>query len=126
MRRVARGLLGFVALLLAGAAGAQTALPAATAYAVVVTWDAPSTSPDPVAGYNIYEAAVGSGSYVLTGTVTASFTAYTDEAAYVVQGAALDYIVESVDAEGNLSVPSNMATVEIPLIPAPSITVTTQ
>lgn len=84
-----------------------------TAYEVDLTWDAPSSSPDPVASYNIYRSPSGSSDYALMGSVTASELAYTDQN-NIVDGQTYDYIVESVDAEGNESIPSNMASVMIP------------
>ncbi len=79
---------------------------------VNVTWDAPSSSPDPVAGYNIYRAPSGSTSYQLVSSVSNSQLAYTDTS--VQAGETYDYIVESVDASGVTSAPSNMAAVTLP------------
>lgn len=84
-----------------------------TAYNVDLTWTTPSSSTDPVAGYNIYRAPSGSSSYQLMGSVSSATLAYTD-ANNVLGGQIYDYIVESVDASGNESVPSNMASVSIP------------
>jgi hypothetical protein len=86
---------------------------AATAYSVDLTWAAPSSSPDPVAKYNIYRTPSGSSSYQLMGTVSNTQLAYTDSSS-VDSGQTYDYIVESVDSSGNESVPSNMASVTIP------------
>lgn len=44
---------------------------------VNLTWDAPSSSPDPVAGYNAYRAQSGSTNYTLlnpAGTVSSTWT----------------------------------------------------
>ncbi len=84
-----------------------------TSYEVNLTWDAPSSSSDPVAGYNIYRAPSGSSTYTLMGSVTSSELAYTDSN-NIADGQTYDYIVESVDSSGNESVPSNMASVAIP------------
>jgi hypothetical protein len=82
-------------------------------YEVDLSWDAPSSSSDPVAGYNIYRSPSGSSSYTLMGKVSSSELAYTD-GSNIQDGQTYDYIVESVDASGNESVPSNMANVTIP------------
>ncbi len=79
---------------------------------VDLSWDAPSSSPDPVAGYNVYRSPSSASAYqqlnssVLTGT---TFTDLTVQA-----GQSYDYIVESVDASGIESSPSNIASATIP------------
>jgi hypothetical protein len=108
-------LLAAALLALAARAGAQTVLlPAATAsWEVNLVWQAPAVSPDPVAGYEAFRSPTGLWAYqLLAGTVAAPVTAYTD--ATVEPGQTYDYIVESEDASGNLSVPSNVATVAVP------------
>jgi hypothetical protein len=82
------------------------------AYEVDLNWDAPSSSSDPVAGYNIYRAVSGSATYELLNSTADGSTAYTDTT--VVAGTAYIYYVESVDAEGNQSGPSNTYSVTIP------------
>jgi hypothetical protein len=81
---------------------------------VNLTWSAPSSSPDPVAGYNVYRAPSGSASYqqLNPSIVSTSQTTYVDTNVQANQ--AYDYIVESVDALGVASAPSNMASVTIP------------
>jgi hypothetical protein len=79
---------------------------------VNLAWDAPASSPDPVAGYNVYRAPTGSTSYQLLSSVSVSQLTYTDIS--VVAGQTYDYIVESVDASGVASAPSNMASVTLP------------
>jgi len=79
---------------------------------VNLTWDAPSSSPDPVAGYNVYRAPSGSTTYQLLSSVSNSQLAYTDNS--VQAGQTYDYIVESVDASDVTSAPSNMASIAIP------------
>lgn len=86
---------------------------ATASYEVNLTWDAPSSSSDPVAGYNVYRSPSGASSYQLMGSVSSSHLAYTDTNS-IQDGQTYDYIVESVDASGNESVPSNMAPVTIP------------
>jgi fibronectin type 3 domain-containing protein len=85
---------------------------AASAYEVNLQWDAPTSSTDPVAGYNVYRAPSGSTSYELLNASPVTKTAYTDN--NVTDGQTYDYVVESVDAEGNTSAPSNMASVSVP------------
>jgi hypothetical protein len=85
-----------------------------TPYEVQVTWDAPSSSPDPVASYNIYRSPSGSSAYALMGSVSSSGELEYTDTNDIEDGQTYDYIVESVDASGNESVPSNMADVSIP------------
>lgn len=84
----------------------------AASYLVDLTWDAPSSSADPVAGYNIYRSSNRGASYrELTSSVTSS-TSYTDST--VQSGASYLYYVVSVDGEGNTSGPSNTWSATIP------------
>jgi hypothetical protein len=85
----------------------------AASYEVDLTWIAPASSPDPVAGYNVYRAPSGSTSYQQINPALVTQTAYNDTSV-LQDGQTYDYIVESVDAEGNTSSPSNMASVPIP------------
>jgi len=85
----------------------------AASYEVNLSWNAPSSSSDPVAGYNVYRSPSGSSSYQLMGSVSSNQLAYTDTNS-IQNGLAYDYMVESVDASGNESSPSNTATVSIP------------
>jgi hypothetical protein len=85
----------------------------ADAYEVTLNWDAPTGSTDPVAGYNVYRAPAGSTSYQQVNlTEITQGTSYVDTS--VQNGQNYDYIVESLDAAGNTSEPSNMASVSIP------------
>jgi hypothetical protein len=84
----------------------------AASYSVNLTWDAPSTSPDPVAGYNVYRSPSGGSSYQLLNASVESQTSYVDTT--VQSGQTYDYIVESVDANGVESSPSNMFGIAIP------------
>jgi len=81
-------------------------------YDVNLSWDAPTGSTDPVAGYNVYRSPSGSSSYVQINTAIVTQTTYVDTG--VQSGQTYDYIVESVDASGNTSSPSTMAAVPIP------------
>ena len=83
----------------------------AVAHEVDLSWDAPVSSPDPVAGYNIYRA-TGTGSLVLINSSPDSAVVYVDSA--VVSGATYSYVVKSVDSGGVESAPSNQITVTIP------------
>src|SRR5581483_7230831 len=83
----------------------------AAASQVAVTWQAPTNQSDPVIGYVVFRAPSGSSFYsAISGTLTG--TSFTDAA--VTRGASYNYIVESVDANGVYSLPSNTATVTIP------------
>jgi hypothetical protein len=81
-------------------------------YSVSLSWNAPAGTTDPVAGYNIYRAPNGGTAYQLLNSSTESQASFTDTA--VQAGQIYNYIVESVDASGVESVPSNMASVTIP------------
>ena len=65
-----------------------------------------------MAGYNVYRTPSGGTSYQQVNPAVLTQTAYSDTS--VQDGQTYDYIVESVDAEGNSSAPSNMASVAIP------------
>jgi hypothetical protein len=84
----------------------------ASAYQVNLSWDAPSSSVDPVAGYLVFRSPSGAGSFQQMFGVVLDKTAYVDT--NVQDGQSYDYIVESVDAAGVTSTPSNTATVAIP------------
>ena len=79
---------------------------------VNLSWDAPTSSPDPVAGYNVYRAPSGGTSYQQLNSSVVTQTGYIDLT--VASGQTYDYIVESVDASGVTSGPSNMASVTLP------------
>jgi fibronectin type 3 domain-containing protein len=83
-------------------------------YEVNLTWFAPTDSSDPVAGYNVYRAPSGGTSYqqINPKELPSTQTSYSDNS--VQDGLTYDYIVESVDASGVTSVPSNVASVNIP------------
>jgi fibronectin type 3 domain-containing protein len=85
----------------------------AASYSVSLSWSAPTSSPDPVAGYNIYRSPSGGSSYQLMGSVSSTELIYSDTNS-IQNGQTYDYIVESVDASGVDSVASNTATVSIP------------
>ena len=81
-------------------------------YDAELSWDAPTSSADPVAGYNVYRAPTGSTNYQQLNSVAITQTTYVDSTA--LSGQTYDYIVESVDASGVTSDPSNVDTIPIP------------
>jgi Abnormal spindle-like microcephaly-assoc'd, ASPM-SPD-2-Hydin len=78
---------------------------------IALNWDAPSSSSDPIAGYNVYRAVSGSSSYsvVKSGNSQTSFTDST-----IKSGTTYQYYVTSLDSTGAESTPSNTATVAVP------------
>jgi hypothetical protein len=85
----------------------------AVPYEVNLTWDAPTSSPDAVAGYNVYRSLSGASSYqLLNSGASLTATAFTDTT--VEDGQAYVYYVTSVDGSGVESVPSNAFDVAIP------------
>jgi hypothetical protein len=84
---------------------------AAPSYDVELSWNAPASSNDPVAGYHIYRSS-GGGTYQLLNASIDGPTNYTDTTAQ--SGATYSYEVMSVDAAGAESAPSNVYTAAIP------------
>jgi Abnormal spindle-like microcephaly-assoc'd, ASPM-SPD-2-Hydin len=82
-------------------------------YVVDLSWEAPSTSPDPIAGYNVYRTPgiTSPGIQVLNSSPDRQ-TTYVDNT--VESGATYDYFVKSVDASGAESAPSKLVSVTIP------------
>jgi len=85
--------------------------PPPTSHQVNLTWNAPSSSSDPVVGYNIYRS-VGSGSAQLVNSSVNTPTSFVDTS--VTSGTTYGYYVTSVDQSGVQSVPSNQISVSIP------------
>jgi fibronectin type 3 domain-containing protein len=83
-----------------------------TSHQVALNWTAPSSSSDPVAGYNVYRAASGSSSYQKLNSSSDGQTTYTDST--VQAGTTYQYYVTSVDSSGSESTPSNTATAVVP------------
>jgi fibronectin type 3 domain-containing protein len=79
---------------------------------VTLTWVAPSSSSDPVAGYNVYRSTGGSSAFTLLNSSVEKQTSYVDT--NVQTGLTYDYIVKSVDASGVESTSSNEAAATIP------------
>jgi hypothetical protein len=84
----------------------------AASFVVNLSWDAPEGSSVPIAGYDVYRAASGSSNYQLLNSSVDAQTAYVDST--VQNGQTYDYEVETVDTAGIKSVPSNMASVNVP------------
>jgi fibronectin type 3 domain-containing protein len=80
-------------------------------YEVDLSWNAPSSSADPVAGYNVYRSADG-GSFTRMNSSPDDQVSYSDTA--VQSGATYIYQVTSVDANGVESSPSNQFTLSLP------------
>ncbi len=83
-----------------------------SSHQVNLNWDAPASSPDPVAGYHVYRSAGKSGSYQLLKNSVIAETTYADTS--VQGGQTYDYVVKSVDASGVESSASNTFNVAIP------------
>jgi len=90
-----------------GDSGTSTA-----SYEVNLSWDAPASSPVGIVGYNIYRSTGSGGSYQRINSAEEVSTSYTDST--VASSTSYSYYVESVDAEGDQSVPSNSYTVSVP------------
>ena len=83
-----------------------------TSHEADLSWQAPSSSADPVVGYNIYRSASGSSAYQLLNSSPDAQTTYVDNT--VQSSSTYDYIVKSVDASGVESVSSNEVSATIP------------
>ena len=84
----------------------------APSHQVDLSWNAPTSSPDPVAGYNVYRSSDGGNTYQLANSAVDAATTYVDTNVLALQS--YDYYVTSVDASGVESVPSNTIGVTIP------------
>jgi hypothetical protein len=78
---------------------------------VALSWAAPGSSTDPIAGYNVYRAAGSTSSFAVVNSMNAQ-TAYTDS--NVQSGQSYNYYVTSVGSSGVESAPSNTTTVTVP------------
>jgi len=85
---------------------------AAVAHSVDLTWTAPSSSTDPVAGYHVYRMISGGTTYTLLNSSIVTQTSYVDS--NVVSGTTYEYEVKSVDSAGVESAASNQFTATIP------------
>ena len=95
---------------------------------MILTWDAPTSSADPVAGYYAFRAPGGTSAYAQISATLITALTYTDLT--VAPLTTYNYIVESVDAQGVTSAPSNTATVptltdglSLPVPAKPSVTI---
>lgn len=86
--------------------------PPPASHSVSLTWNAPSSSSDPVDSYQVDRAPSGSTAYAAVGTTAAASTAFTDSS--VTAGQTYVYEVRAVDQSGNMSKPSNTMTLTIP------------
>lgn len=79
---------------------------------VSLTWDAPTASSDPVAGYKVYRAPSGSSSFTPLNSQATANLSYSDTS--VQAGTTYQYYVTSVDSSGAESTPSNTASIAVP------------
>ena len=84
----------------------------AAQHEVDLSWEAPSSSSDPVAGYNIYRSTNGGSSFTKLNSSPDSQVSYTDST--VQSGTTYVYEVKSVDASGAGSSASNQITMNVP------------
>jgi fibronectin type 3 domain-containing protein len=84
----------------------------AVQHEIDLNWDAPASSPDPVAGYNIYRSTGSGGSFSKLNASPNSQVSYTDIA--VQSATTYVYEVKSVDANGVESSASNQITLNVP------------
>lgn len=106
-----------ILLFLGGTVNAQS-LPPATAHGVELTWGASTPGSNPLAGYNVWRC-TGTCLATATGwtqlnTAPVSPTNYLDPAAGLSTSTTYSYVVYAQDTKGELSGPSNVATVSIP------------
>ena len=79
---------------------------------VDLSWSAPSSSPDPVAGYHVYRSSDGGNTYQLLNSAVNTGTTFEDT--LVQSGQSYAYYVTSVDASSVESAPSNTIDATIP------------
>jgi hypothetical protein len=84
----------------------------AVAHEIDLSWDAPASSDDPVAGYNVYRSTNGGGAFTKLNASPDSQETYIDSA--VQSGSTYVYEVKSVDASGVESGASNQITLTVP------------
>jgi hypothetical protein len=84
----------------------------AVQHQVTLTWAAPTNSPMPVSGYNVYREPAGGSSFQLLNSSELAKTSYVDQ--NVISGASYNYYVKSVDSGGTESTDSNHVSVTIP------------
>jgi hypothetical protein len=84
----------------------------AVQHEIDLSWNAPSSSADPVAGYNVYRSTDSGGSFTKLNSSPDSQVDYTDSA--VQSGTTYVYEIKSVDASGVESGPSNQINLTVP------------
>lgn len=84
----------------------------AVQHSIDLSWNAPSSSADPVAGYNVYRSTNGGGSFTKLNSSPNGQADYTDSA--VQSGTTYMYEVKSVDASGVESSASNQISLTVP------------
>jgi hypothetical protein len=95
-----------------GISGTGVSASGSSSHQVSLSWDAPSSSPDPVVGYDIYRATSGGSTYELLNSSTDAETTYIDT--NVQANVSYVYYVTSVDSSGVQSSSSNLVTTLIP------------
>jgi Flp pilus assembly pilin Flp len=83
----------------------------AVSHTANLSWEAPSSSSDPVAGYHVYRSTGGEAAQLITSSMDTQ-TSYVDTS--VASGSTYIYTVKSVDKSGVESSPSNETSVTIP------------
>jgi hypothetical protein len=84
----------------------------AVQHEIDLTWNAPSSSSDPVAGYNVYRSTDGGASFTKLNSSPESQVDYADST--VQNSTTYIYEVKSVDASGVESTPSNEISLTVP------------
>jgi fibronectin type 3 domain-containing protein len=84
----------------------------ASAHYVDLAWQAPTSTPTPIAGYKVYRATSASGPFTLLNTTLDTGTTYVDNS--VTAGSLYYYHVTSSTSGSVESDPSNMVTVTVP------------
>jgi fibronectin type 3 domain-containing protein len=79
---------------------------------VLLNWQAPPKSDDPVTGYNVYRTDGGSHPFLKINKELLRLPTYKDTTVQV--GHSYSYYIRSVDAKGTESPPSNSWTVTVP------------
>jgi hypothetical protein len=79
---------------------------------VQLSWIAPSSSTDPIVGYNIYRTVLGSSNFAMINSTEDYQTTYSDTT--VLHAMSYVYFVTSVDSSGVESAASNTTNVTIP------------
>jgi len=83
----------------------------AVTHEVDLSWDPPASSPDPVAGYNVYRSSNGGATFSLLNAAPQTQQTYVDAS---IASGAYTYLVKSVDAAGVESGPSNQFQATVP------------